>query len=155
MILAFQAIWLVRKLWLIIKNRISEQCNSRVFMSLVLMVYNWAIIPCYTNIVNIRRRNFWCRFYFYYSLSSEWLICDSNKNKVAGVNSRFASVSELEIARKEKHAVRRGQYKEDYEFGLKVFKSKKRLTDVGRSSSFKTCPWQSQTQTAKSFFARH
>jgi len=63
-----------------------------------------------------------------------------NKTKMAGVNSRFVSVSESEILRIQEDDVPENT-KRATKFGLKVFKGKKRLSDVVLSSSFRTCSW--------------
>ena len=67
---------------------------------------------------------------------------DSKKNKKAGVNSRFASVSASVITRIQEDAVQENA-KNNTKFGLKVFKGKKRLTGVRHSSSVRACPRQS------------
>ena len=49
-----------------------------------------------------------------------------NKNKMAGVNSRFANVSESEILRIQEHAVPENT-KKATKFGMKVFRGKRKL----------------------------
>ena len=49
-----------------------------------------------------------------------------NKNKMAGVNSRFASVSESEILKIQEDAVPENT-KRATKFGMKVFRGKRRL----------------------------
>ena len=49
-----------------------------------------------------------------------------NKNKMAGVNSRFASVSESEILKMQEDAVPENT-KKATKFGMKVFKGKRRF----------------------------
>ena len=49
-----------------------------------------------------------------------------NKNKMAGVNSRFASVSESEILKIQEDAVPEN-IKKATKFGMKVFRGKRRL----------------------------
>ena len=49
-----------------------------------------------------------------------------NKNKMAGVNSRFASVSESEILKIQENAVPENK-KKATKFGMKVFRGKRRL----------------------------
>ena len=51
---------------------------------------------------------------------------NKNKNKMAGVNSRFASVSESEILKIQDDAVPENT-KKATEFGLKAFRGKRRL----------------------------
>ena len=50
-----------------------------------------------------------------------------NKNKMAGVNSRFASVSESEILKIQEDAEPKNT-KKATKFGMKVFRGKRRLT---------------------------
>ena len=64
---------------------------------------------------------------------------DSSTKKIAGVNSRFASVSELKILGIQDHAEAEIA-KEAMKFGPEVFKGYKRLTDVRLSNSFWICP---------------
>ena len=71
-----------------------------------------------------------------------------NKNKMAGVNSRFASVSESEISKIQEDAVPENT-KRATKFGMKVFRGKRRLNILQTSvllfitsSSFRTCPQQ-------------
>ena len=49
-----------------------------------------------------------------------------NKNKMAGVNSRFASVSESEILKIQEDAVPENT-KKATKFGMKVFRGKRRV----------------------------
>ena len=49
-----------------------------------------------------------------------------NKNKMAGVNSRFASISELEILKIQEDAVPENK-KKATKLGMKVFRGKRRL----------------------------
>ena len=49
-----------------------------------------------------------------------------NKNKMAGVNSRFASVSELEILKMQEDAVPENTRKAT-KFGVKVFRDKRNI----------------------------
>ena len=51
-----------------------------------------------------------------------------NKNKMAGVNSRFASVTELEILKIQEDAAVPENTKKATKFGTKVFRGKRRLT---------------------------
>ena len=71
-----------------------------------------------------------------------------NKNKMAGVNSRFASVLESEILKIQEDAVPENT-KKATKFGMKVFRGKRRLNILQTSvlpfitsSSFRTCPQQ-------------
>ena len=54
-------------------------------------------------------------------------MCKPNKNKMAGVNSRFTSVSESEILKIQEDAVPENT-KKATKFGMKVFGGKRRLT---------------------------
>ena len=56
-----------------------------------------------------------------------------NKNKMAGVNSRFASVSELEILKIQDDAVPENT-KKSTKFGMKVFRDKRRLNILETSA---------------------
>ena len=53
-------------------------------------------------------------------------MCKPNKNKMAGVNSRFTSVSESEILKIQEDAVSENT-KKATKFGMKVFRVKRRL----------------------------
>ena len=53
-------------------------------------------------------------------------MCKPNKNKMAGVNSRFTSVSESEILKIQEDAVSENT-KKATKFGMKVFRGKRRL----------------------------
>lgn len=64
------------------------------------------------------------------SLSS---VRDPNKNKLAGVNSRFADVSQSKILRIQKEAVPENT-KTAMKFDLKVFKDKRRLQTLENSA---------------------
>ena len=55
-----------------------------------------------------------------------------NKNKLAGVSSRFASVSELEILKIQEDAVPENT-KKATRFGMKVFRGKRRLNNLQTS----------------------
>ena len=57
-----------------------------------------------------------------------------NKNKMAGVNSRFASVSESEILKIQEDAVLENT-KKATKFGMKVFRGKRRLNVLPTSVS--------------------
>ena len=64
------------------------------------------------------------------SLSS---VRDPNKNKMAGVNSRFADVSQSKILRIQKNAVPENTMRAT-KFDLKVFKGKRRLQTLENSA---------------------
>ena len=53
-------------------------------------------------------------------------MCKPNKNKMAGVNSRFTSVSESEILKIQEDAVSENT-KKATKFGMKAFRVKRRL----------------------------
>ena len=53
-------------------------------------------------------------------------MCKPNKNKMAGVNPRFASVSESDILKIQEDAVPENT-KKATKFGMKVFRGKRRL----------------------------
>ena len=55
----------------------------------------------------------------HYSPTTEWIMRKPNKNKTAGVNSRFASVSESEILKQQEDAVPENT-KKATKFGMKV-----------------------------------
>ena len=57
-----------------------------------------------------------------------------NKTKIAGVNSRFASVSESEILKIQEDAVQENT-KKATKFGMKVFRGKRRLNILQTSVS--------------------
>ena len=61
-----------------------------------------------------------------YSPTTECIMRKPNKNKMAGVNSRFASVSESEILKIQEDAVPENT-KKATKFGMKVFRGKRRL----------------------------
>ena len=58
-------------------------------------------------------------------------MCKRNKNKMTGVNSRFASVSESEILKIQQDAVPQNT-KTATKFGMKVFRRKRRLKGPGK-----------------------
>ena len=62
----------------------------------------------------------------YYSPPTERIIRKPNKIKMAGVNSRFASVSELEILKIQEDAVPENIRKAT-KFGVKVFRGKRNI----------------------------
>ena len=61
-----------------------------------------------------------------------------NKNKMAGVNSHFASVSESEILKIQEDAVPENT-KKATKFGMKVFRGKRRLNILQTVSRIRTC----------------
>ena len=61
-----------------------------------------------------------------------------NKNKTAGVNSRFASVSESEILKIQEDAVPENT-KKATKFVMKVFRGKRRLTILQTVSRIRAC----------------
>ena len=65
------------------------------------------------------------------------IMCDPNKNKMAGVNSRFVDVFDSEIFRIQEDAVPES-VKKGTKFGLKVFKGMKRLLNFGKQC-FEIC----------------
>ena len=66
-------------------------------------------------------------------------MCDSNNNKMGGINSRFAS-SESEILRIHEVSVQEDT-KRAMKSGLKGFKGKKKFADFQLSSCLKSCSW--------------
>ena len=66
-------------------------------------------------------------------------MCDSNNNKLGGVNSRFAS-SASEILRIHEVAVHEDTQRA-MKSGLKGFKGKKKFADIRLSSCLRSCPW--------------
>ena len=66
-------------------------------------------------------------------------MCDSNNNKMGGVNSRFAS-SASEILRIYEVSVQEDA-KRAMKSGLKGFKGEKKFADVRLSTCTKSCSW--------------
>ena len=62
----------------------------------------------------------------HYSPPTEWIMRKPNKNKMVGVNSRFASVLESEILKIQEDAVPENS-KKATKFGMKFFRDKRRL----------------------------
>ena len=79
--------------------------------------------------------------YEHYSPPTKWIMRKPNKNKMAGVNSRFASVLESEILKIEEDAVPENT-KKAMKFGMKLFRGKRNICHLpgGRSVWEKSVP---------------